>query len=813
MSIHQTRCLVWPIPPRQERSLALRPLLESGHETNGHKGQDKQTNAQGRARPAAALNTASCSAAQATELAYNITHTTRCFIQVRHPWLIAGLAYALGAVIFLWPMPAQMGHAIWGDRFDAWTTLWLIDHLAVRMTALNFSAQTTEILFPIGYNLWSFGHLALQAIGGAMVALGLPLVASYNLLLLLGIWTSALAAHALGRELTGSHLAGGLCGIVFASTPYLYAEAGAGCIELVAAGLLPLHALCLVRLMRRPSLRRMGVAAAVLAVIGPFNWYYTLFAGLFAVAFVIWQAFSVGPRALNTPRRKTERRGLGLVVVSLLIAGAIDAPLIMEARRETPSRPSISADLFSSETAFEEVRDVSNGATPIAELTTEKLARVDAMQVHFNSTSVAALLKAKFESNPLYSTPGRLAFMAGLFGLFVAGRRTWGWMAIGTGATILTLGPFLNVSGALLLSEGTSHLPLPYYWAHEYLPFFSKAYRPYRIGVITAMCMAASGAIGAAAWIRSSRLPPFQWPLLLVGLLGFSQPHWSGDRPANRPLADTRVDAAYSSLAELGPGGVIELPLLYQPVSSANAVTQFHQTIHRHPVLNSNQLIRWPDLLRFKEHVAANALLRTVVDIGRKPPPYSTTSADIMDLQEQGYRWIIARREVKSDATRLSGDRVHVDLLDAPAWRFLAQTFGQPAIDTGAVVIWDMSVANTEQLSAIHETGEGITPLKFIFDPVSTGFPLALRPGQSTQIFEGTASQFNAWIHPLSENAALSLRIESGGIVREVPLDLVTEHWRYNSITTDPSENLRLSLVGRGDTPSEVEITRASVSR
>ena len=146
--------------------------------------------------------------ARGSGIAYNITRAQRSTILHNRPWLLASFAYAVGATLFMWPMPAHLNSAIWGDRFDAWTTLWLIDHLGERLATLNFGAETTEILYPIGYNLWSFGHMALQAIGGALVALGVPLIASYNLLLLLGIWTSALAAHALGKTLTGSHRAG-----------------------------------------------------------------------------------------------------------------------------------------------------------------------------------------------------------------------------------------------------------------------------------------------------------------------------------------------------------------------------------------------------------------------------------------------------------------------------------------------------------------------------------------------------------------------------------------------------------------------------
>ena len=184
---------------------------------------------------------------------------------MRH-WALIALAYLAGSIVFLWPMPMHLDTAVWGDRFDAWTTLWLIGHLAEGLEQGTLSANTTDILYPIGYNLWSFGHMALQGIGALMVWAGMGVVAAYNCLLIGGIWTSALAAHLLGKEVTGSHIAALVAGITFATSPYLYAEGAAGCIELVAAGLLPLHAWTLVRLARKPTWKRCGVATAVLAM-------------------------------------------------------------------------------------------------------------------------------------------------------------------------------------------------------------------------------------------------------------------------------------------------------------------------------------------------------------------------------------------------------------------------------------------------------------------------------------------------------------------------------------------------------------------
>jgi len=720
--------------------------------------------------------------------------------------LFASCAYLLGALVFLWPMPAALDSALWGDRFDAWTTLWLIDHLGERIATWDWSPSTTDILYPLGYNLWSFGHMALQLIGGALVALGIPLVVSYNLLLIFGVWTSALGAHALGTELTGSHTAGVVSGVTFATSPYLYAEAGAGCIELVAAGLLPLHAWALIRLIRKPGAPRFWVATACLALVGPFNWYYTLFAGMLTAGIVVWQLVNLRRKPTNSARV----RALKLIALSTAAAALLNVPLIMEAKRETPTRPSISADLFSSEEAFSEVRSISNGSKPIADLTEGMLKRVDAMQVHFNSTSVRSLLTANFEFNPLHSTPGRLAYAIGLLGVFVAGRKTAGWAAIAAGATVLSLGPFLNVSGALMLDEAATMWPLPYYWAHEFLPFFSKAYRPYRIGVVALTSLAAIGAIGGAAVFRSGWI---RWPVVWVSglaLVGFSQPHWSGERPSQRPMANASVSSIYQTLAGMEDGAVIEAPLHYQPVSNANARTQYAQTIHGHPILNTNQLIRWPDLLRFQRYVLSNSALHTLVDLGRTPPPYSIQATDTASLTDQGFRWVVAHTLVPADEVELTGESGHTDLLGPAAWAMLHAAFGPPAQDSGDAVIFDLRNAPSENVSF---DGSEIVPLRLPFDPVTTGFPLVLTPGQSVPLFTGDARHFHAWIHPVTPDGSLALRIEDNGIVREQTLPFDADHWRYVTVDLNASGAVSLSLVGRGDAMTHVEITAASVTQ
>ena len=716
-------------------------------------------------------------------------------------WPLVLAAYGLGVLVFLWPMPAHLGSAIWGDRFDAWTTLWLIDHLAERLRTLDLSAVTTDILHPVGYNLWSFGHLALQALGAVLVVLGVPLVAAYNLLLIGGLWSSAVAAHALGKELTGSHLPGFVAGTVFATSPYLYGEGAAGCIELVAAGLLPLHALMLLKLVREPTVKRAAWATAVLAVIGPFNWYYTLFAGMFALGFLAWVVVA----------RRVDRRGAGLMLASMVAAALIDVPLILEARRETPTRPPVRAELFEDAEAFARAARITNGVKPLVELTEDDLIEMDALEVFLNSTPLSVLIEGRFELNPLRSSPGALAWIVGLAGWAAAGRRNRGWMALAAGATVLTLGPFPNLAGKIPLDGWAGDWTLPYGLAYEHVPFFSKAYRPYRIGIVTSECLAAAGAVGMASLMAVVPVRVLAGVAALLGGVAFSQPFWAGDRPGGRPLADASVPAIYEQLAELPEGAVIELPLQYQPVTIANAKLQYYQVVHRKPLLNCNQLIRRPDLMAFQDYVTGNAFLHTLLDLSRQPPPYTFTDADVAAVVDDGFRYLVVHRELAQDLVEMAGGEAVADMMGQPALSMLEELLGEPVLADGDLAVYQLPETWDDRDRVWTWTGEDVVDLDTPLDVRAFELPLVLPAGGSWTAWAGEARTVSFWGRPIPGDAGgLALKITSTGQQLVRPIELPGGRWSLISEAIPFTGPVRLELVAK-DAPVAVELTQLQV--
>ena len=98
-----------------------------------------------------------------------------------------------------------------------------------------------------------------------------------------------------------------------------------------------------------------------------------------------------------------------------------------------------------------------------------------------------------------------------------------------------------------------------------------------------------------------------------------------------------------------------------------------------------------------------------------------------------------------------------------------------------------------------------------IFDPVKTGFPLVLAPGQTFPLYQGPAKQFHAWMLAVSPSASLHLRIEGDGIVQEKTVPLENGQWNYTRLDIDADDDVELTLVGRGNHASKVHITQAGV--
>ena len=420
-----------------------------------------------------------------------------------------------------------------------------------------------------------------------------------------------------------------------------------------------------------------------------------------------------------------------------------------------------------------------------------------AMQVIQNSPRLRSLFTADFVTNPLDSTPGRLAWVLGIAGAVAAGRRARGWLWIAAGATLLTLGPYLTLDDTPPLPRWSADNPLPYAWAYTWVPMFAKAYRPYRIGVVALLALAGAGAAGAGRMGLTLRRRSHALVLGALFLVAFTQPLWSGERPALRPLADATISPGYTALRAAAPGAVIELPLQYQPLSIANARFQYSQLEHGHPVLNCNQLIRRTDLLAFRDYVAKNALLSTFLDIARRPAPLRWTDADLIALVRDGFRWVVVHHRVDAEAVGLAGKVGMADLIGQPAIGMLRDVFGPPQVTDDEMWAFQIPDGWSDQGRTWTWSGGDVTDIDTPWDAVRYGLTLPLRAGDELVLSEDPgAGAISMWVRRFEGDLVLR------SATTEAPVVADASGWAW------------VELVGEGPfrlaatTPASVALTR-----
>jgi hypothetical protein len=136
----------------------------------------------------------------------------------------AGLFFLVATVIFTWPIAARVNDGL-GDVWDAKLTAWILHwdfHQTFHDPMRLFDAN---IFFPDRYALAFSENLYGAALFGfPLYAAGVSTLAAYNVLFLLGMFLSALAAWALARDVTGDPAASLLAGVVYAFVPWRIAQ-------------------------------------------------------------------------------------------------------------------------------------------------------------------------------------------------------------------------------------------------------------------------------------------------------------------------------------------------------------------------------------------------------------------------------------------------------------------------------------------------------------------------------------------------------------------------------------------------------------
>jgi hypothetical protein len=613
----------------------------------------------------------------------------------RPPTVHSAVVPATFVAVALWTarlLLNDIGRAIPGTHLgDNAAALWNVWWFAKALASGEPIFRTPMLFAPFGTQLSLHTHASTHSALAWMLTPFTSLVVSHNVVIICGLALNGICAFALARRLTSVAAAKAapiapsiLAGVAFAFSAFVQLRV-LGHINLLHAWVLPLFALALLRLDRRPRVSNAAWLGASASLVVYTDYYYFVYAALLTL---IWASArlctpAIGTRAPRLPLLRSLL--LTLIVVDLLLIAVIArtngtaldlGPLHISIRGvrnpltvfwilllawiacRFPLR--VSVRLSSAATASVILRLAAVVLAVIVLLTAPlwtALAEVvragdyTAPRILWRSSPPGADLLTLVLGHPLHLVSGSWTTSAyealgidvmeqslwvGLvpLALIFATRTEWSrrpaarfCAAIAIVFFLLALGPFLRMGGA------DTALPLPYA-ALRYVPGFSNARIPGRAVVMVDLAIAM---LTAFALAERRRWTPVVAILLLIETLPAPAPV-QVIPPADGIdvfLHDSRI-----------PGSVAELPLGlrdgFGETGSVDHRALVHQMWHQRPLVGGF-VARLPSSVR--QRYADTPLLATLLDLSSAQNASRLGADAAHDAAELGIPFVVVNRD------------------------------------------------------------------------------------------------------------------------------------------------------------------------
>ena len=467
--------------------------------------------------------------------------------------------YAAATIAFTWPLTISLGTRLGapegpGDPYlNLWILGWDLRVLTSRPLALvDGTIFNANIFHPAAATLAYSDHLLPQAIALLPVyAATHDVVVCYNVLLLASLFASALAMHALVRELGASHTGALAAGLAWAFWPYRISHLIH--LQLQALYFLPLALLFVHRLI--PSARRRDAIW-----IGILTALQTLSSLYYGVMTVLAIAVSVIGLGLGTGRLRSTRL-LSRLALAAVVGVVVVAPILWPYWR-------IQRDEGFARNLYEASRHAAVARSYIQVPEANWLYGRTHLLTFRDATNRERAGRLDGVEQGLF--PGAVVVMLATIG-FLATRRTARWPVAWTMIALVVL--------AAILSLGPDGIRPVYAAFHQYVFGFQAVRAPARFAILVMLGLAVLGALGATRLELAKGLGV--WPVhvaIAVLWLEFASMPWT---LVDRPPRTTAVGQWLA--APRGEGAVLYLPLTND---RRNTLAMVDSLQHGRPIVN-----------------------------------------------------------------------------------------------------------------------------------------------------------------------------------------------------------------------------------
>lgn len=572
--------------------------------------------------------------------------------------LLALAAYAALTFLLTLPIGLKLFTEVPGGG-DAWQNIWNLWWVKQALINLHTNPYYTNLLYyPQGVSLY-FHTLVLTdgLIGIPLQLMGLNLIATYNLIMLLGFLLAGYGAFLLCHYLTGSRWASFVGGIVFAFSPYHFAHLF-GHMNLVSLQWVPFYVLLLLKATdeagtagirgwglrvraeadsppdkQKYSALLYAAGAGVLFAVNSYtDWLYAIFLAIFTGIFLGWRLLAPSERWHFASIGLGWREGLVRLIVggaaALLLVSPVLFPTLAEAQKGYAQQPPRETLVYSSDLLMSFIPSELHPlwGKAIAE-------RIDQMGPYLP-------IKNPSERDVFL---GYSVLLLAAYGVWRRWKlrqvRFWTFMAVAT--WVLSLGPILQIGGKSQFTAFGVTVPMPYLLLYK-LPFISIMRTPARLTMLTMLALGVLVAFALSNLIAAPSIPtarsfrlPRRWSLavsaaapLLILFEFLSLPFPTVPPGWNVPI--------YEQIAkEPGNFALLELPI--RPFGDYMA----YQTIHGKPIIGG-YLSRLPPYPLLDE-VPALKYLRDTTAPADPIISQITGGKGVLALRNLGVKYVIIR--------------------------------------------------------------------------------------------------------------------------------------------------------------------------
>jgi len=242
------------------------------------------------------------------------------WLKAHHTEILIFALFIFLSLVVTYPLIFKLKSHIYGYPSDSLGTIWKFWWLKYSIWEKHIPPFYCPLIAaPQGFNLRSFPQIGFYFYLVPLILFVLNEIVTYNLILLLSFFLSAITMYLLVHRFTKSKPASMLSGIIYAFSPYHMVHATQH-LSLVSIQWMPLYLLTLFNLSERPNYRNAIFCSLSFALVFFFDYYYGYFILILTGVFILYQLWSIWVKRGKLKNLESPAKTFRIILVTISLS-------------------------------------------------------------------------------------------------------------------------------------------------------------------------------------------------------------------------------------------------------------------------------------------------------------------------------------------------------------------------------------------------------------------------------------------------------------------------------------------------------------